>query len=182
MKNYAILLFTLFVFSFLSCEEEMNTDDNENTASALNYITYDGKEYEISQGQMYMDEYSEENSFYWLKVWITSDNLDWANASGNGNLILFDYIYSSSGTEISPGTYDCEDHHYDLEAFCWGDVSFGLNLNFTTDEADYDLILSDDGIIKVEKSGDQYDIKITGTTGEGKEIKAHYKGTIEKFN
>jgi hypothetical protein len=165
----SLLILLAFTISFVSCKDKETTPKN--------HIKYDGKIFEINYGILeYWGNWDGELDSYNFDLDLSSH--DWTN---NNEIVLsenfmFFQMYSSSETDLLPGTYNYNYDSYNALTFDYGE--FGLNFN--VDNAIYSEI--EGGSVKIKKSGAIYEITINCVDFDGKKVSAFYKGKLTFFD
>ena len=138
-----------------------------------------GSSYSLSK--MYVLNYGQYGtSNYYLDVWLTSDGIvidSTGQGSGEGEQIGF-YLISAAPT-LGEGTFTYSDNSDGPAGTMYGGVAF-VGGDFAAGTADA-MYFHGGGVLTVKLTmvGDDYVLDFTGTTDQGVEISAHYRGPIE---
>jgi len=175
-----VLFLVAFVVILAGCKKDSNDEETKN-----NSIKYNGEEYSLSKGVLenYGKVYDMES--YNMDLTLMSSGLvihevDGAidSLSGIGNILYFEIFTSKSG-ELDNGTYDFDaEETYEPGTFDFGTV--GLNLNAVTLEGE--KILVESGTIKINQTGDEFEITVNCKNETGKTITAYYKGELNYYD
>jgi len=170
--NFRVLLGILAVsLVFASCNKEEEEPSD--------HLTVDGTEYSLSKGSIkYYGMYNTDPASYNFDIFLMASTVTKStvgSADGGTGIAIYFEMYSSSATDLLPGTYTFD--------------SAGSQNALTFDYADYVLDISTDswieltaGTVKVEKSESIYKLTVDGTDSNGKKVSGYYSGTLEYFD
>jgi hypothetical protein len=174
MKNRLIgCLIALAIFAFIT--PSCNKDDDPKKSQ----IIYDGEGYELTKG--YIVNFNlvlkAAPASYEFAVFLASDGVTMSGynpPSGTGNWMGF-WLYSSSPTEIVPGTYNFGSSEavntFDGEVML--ESSYMMKLLPNTD------IIS--GTLEIDVDSDEYTFTFEGTITGGDAVTAYYKGELTEL-
>jgi hypothetical protein len=181
MKKNLNGLWVLIVLAtmFSGCKKD-SKDEARNNA-----INYEGKEYALSTG--YLEYYGKVSSkeSYNMDLTIISSGLTIRETNGEidsvygvGNVLYFE-IFTSDSSFLDSRTFTFDPQEtYEAGTFDNGIV--GLNLDVITFEGVYFPVVS--GTVKVNKSGDEYEVTVNCKNGTGKTITAYFKGPLKYYD
>jgi hypothetical protein len=155
-----------------------NKDDN----APKNQFTYEGTNYNLKTG--FIENYGASTDVAYntdltfvsseFTVHDASGEVD--SISGTGHFVYFE-IYSSSQTEIVPGTYTFDESESgNALTFDWG--AFGMNT--VAYGGTYKSLSA--GTVIVKKSGTTYTITFDCTDSNTKKITGYFKGTLDYYD
>lgn len=142
------------------------------------YFVYDGNTYELDKG--FIESYGQINenpATYNLDLVLVSPDINFSDEepSGIGHVLYFE-MFSSSMTDLVPGTYS-----YDvLATYNANTFDFGLtfiDFNLETGSGGQQMEI-EGGTVKIEKSGQTYEIAIDCTLDNGKKVTGYYKNSL----
>jgi hypothetical protein len=173
MKQFKLslsIVMALFAIVFLSCKKD-------ETAKAST-ITYNGVEYDLTKGYIINlgATVKAAPAVYGFAVFLASSGITmetYAPPTGTGNALGI-WLYSSSQTDIAPGTYT------------YGNTVEALKINegFVMLESSYSALKSlpqaniVSGTLVVAVNEAEYEFTFTGTITGGAAVSAYYKGTL----
>lgn len=186
MKNFKAMLLTSFVAIFIISCSSSDDDGNDIEAGDGSYLIIDGISYELEDGVIthYAAYSNEETHFFEISLFDTE-----IYDTGVGEFKIYDFedsiisgiyfeLWSNDSDDVSTGTYTYENtNDYSAFTYTYGEIA----INFDTEnesEENFEAIISGDVIIS--ENGDTYEISFEGTTEEGKEVSAYYKGRLIK--
>jgi hypothetical protein len=173
MKQFKLslsIVMAVFAIVILSCKKDKTTKDST--------ITYNGVAYELTKGYIVNlgTPTKAAPAVYEFAVFLTSSGITmetYAPPTGTGNAMGF-WLYSSSQTDIVPGTYT---YGNALEALT-------LKEGFVMLESSYSPLKSlsetsiESGTLVVAVNGAEYEFTFTGTITGGAAVSAYFKGTL----
>jgi hypothetical protein len=174
----AMALLAGFGFAFTSCKE----DDDDNTTTQANQITYNGVNYAIDKVAA-VRWFKKATGYNYALVFIspggqfhtTGSVID--SLSGTGTGIAFD-VYSADSNGIAAGNY-VFDSTWSGDAGTLGYVSMVMNYNFSTDEGDDVEFVG--GTLTAKKSGSDTEFTYSGKDAMGKTMSFYYKGVVKVY-
>ncbi len=182
MKHVFIKLFLfIFVFSFVlsSCDKKDNEDIEKKQE-----IVFGDKSFDLSWGLLeYFGKLEPNDEAYNFDLMLFSSGLEYVDSteeiSGKGSGIYFE-MFSESATELVPGTYNLDTTSINMKPFTFDFSGLSYNYDSATEDSEIELELKS-GSVKIEKSGDEYEITIEAMGESGEKITGYYKGTL-KYN
>jgi hypothetical protein len=171
-------LFTASLF-LISC----NNDDSSNDDSSTdNNISFDGTEYDLSQGYvLHYDDDMDSLSFYQLTLYSSSFEITYDDdayiddITGEGQTLSFE-INSSTSDDIALGTYTYSAHNSST-AGTFSYATASTYSNFETDELNSSEIT--DGTLTISKNGSSYTLSFDLTDEDGVSVTGYYSGLVE---
>lgn len=165
-----LTLGVLLTFIIMSCE---NDEDN---SSPNNYIKYENKKYELSQGYV-MYNGPRGDVFRYNPVFYSSDIKVYGDSyvdslSGNGNAI---------GFQLHTKRENLEGAYYEYQQDLTEDpyiFNGSLIVNANVENAAANEIIISDGTLFIIKFGESYTFELEGTTENGKDISFYYKDSL----
>ncbi len=153
-------------------DNEKESDSYTQSISVIqaNEFTYDDNKHELSKG--YLVDYGVGEFDVYLvndDITINSD----LSANGTGDLVYF-WMYSSSSTTLSEGSYTYSDTENDFTFYPESVVA--TNYNFANGTGTTFSPIS--GTVDIEKDGNEYTFDIELGLENGKTINGHYTGTL----
>lgn len=188
MKNLLKITFSLFFVSvlFMGCAKKPN-----NTTK--NYIKYDNKEYDLSQGYTFTVNFGAKQAHFadttmgysislmlmspGFTLHVTSNIADSVSILGTGSGITFS-ASSASQNRLEDGEY------------VFDSLSFGTPKTFNYSNAvfDYNLVTNvgtevqiNAGTFSVKTSGGDFEITFSCKTQGGKTVTGYYKGSLKSY-
>lgn len=179
MKKISTLIIGVLILSiFLAgCKKDENTPKSQ--------FTYDGIEYELSQGVMENFGQWGNNMNYNMEIVLLSSgftthesNGEIDSLSGTGHGIIFD-LFTTDANKPAVG-----DYNYDAQGtgqagtFAYGDAVINWNTQTETG-TEFEI---NGGKLTVVQSGDTYELNFSCTTDTGKTITGYYKGSLKYYD
>lgn len=178
LSKLLLLVFTIPAFLFTACKKD----------EVANLITYDGNKFKIAGGIIENFGLAKEDpASYRMGLTFFSDgisyNLENNEFSGQG-AILYANMYSSSSSDLAPGTYIYDQVSKNSLTFDGGvmidDIAYSKA--FPDGIAAKNVSIAGEaiegGTIKITKDNISYTITISATTSSEKIVKATYKGPL----
>ncbi|MBL3655804.1 hypothetical protein [Fulvivirga sediminis] len=165
--SYVVLLPLLF-----SC----GSDDDGDTATANGTVTYDGKDYSLTNGFMF--DYGAEDGHYNIDFTAHDGTANIADETVTGTVTVYSELYSP-GTSFQTGTFTYMSFFDDPEA----DDFYFYSASITIDSDGNGKINEDDntysatgGTIVVTGGGDNYTLVYNLTLSNGKKLTGTVSG------
>lgn len=172
MKKATYLLIAILALSifFDGCKKKNETPNNQ--------MTYDGVEYTLSHGLVFIFGENEGDGVYSYDLILLSPGFilhDNDSISGIGHGIVFE-LYSSNSSNPGSGDYIYDGSGEDHVGTCgYSDAVFNYNIE-TGEGTDVEAI---GGKVNVTVNGDEYEVSIDLTMAGGKSLTGFYKGTLK---
>jgi len=166
-RTFALII-TISVL-MISCQKEDILVQN-------NSFTYDGHEYNLSDGMVVRNGNSNKPHqldfivYSGFNVYRSGNQVD--SIIGTGNAIEFPVIYSPSATELTPGTYTFDQLAKSAYTFSAG----YLALNYCNDKASGKVSFFTAGKLEVVKNGDFFEFSFDLTDEANKRVQGFYRG------
>ena len=167
MENCFKLTFStiMLLFALVGCQK-----DEDFTSSQDNHLSYDGKIFNLSKGDIYYwgDEY--ESGAFVFHV-----NLHYGEDFPNQDIDICFNFFSSSSSELVAGEYTLVKGSYQPNTFSYGD--------FYLKEGSYkvDGEISS-GTVDIKTKDSIYEFSIDCITSDGNRITGYYHGILTYYN
>lgn len=186
MKNLLKITFGVFFLSilFMSCDKKSNNPTK-------NYIKYDNKEYDLSNGSLFAGDFGTKQGHltgtsqgYPLSLLLLSSGFTLHGTggmidsiSGTGSGIVFE-AYSASQGKLDEGQYVFDSLSLEKPGtFHYSDAVFNYN---SATEVGTEVEMNA-GTFSIKMSGSDYEITFDCKTYGGKDVTGYYKGTIKSY-
>ena len=172
MKYLTLSLGIVLVLILTNCESDNNNNDN---SSLSNYIKYNNKKYEITQGYvMYYgtrDDVHRYNPMFYSSDITVHGVID--SLSGTGHAIGFDL--HTSQKKLETGNYNCQTDIYEHpEPYIFsGNYIINENVQNADDNKSFKS-----GTLTIEKNNSSYIFEFNGTNSNGEYISFYYEGNV----
>lgn len=186
------LLLVLCLVSLLlsSCSVDSDNTAGVNASTTRNYLKVGNVEYDLSVGvfenfgvdnenKLYQG-YSTDLMLYSKGLSLQKNENEFYMFAGKGNAIYFE-MFSTSGKELDSQVYVFSSRApYEVGTFGNGVIIQDLDFDFkhfhSIEAKDKSEIV--EGIVNINKNGDEYTITISCVSDNGEEITGSYKGTL----
>jgi hypothetical protein len=164
------------VFCSILCSILLIGCKKDDDSGPSNSLTYSGTKYELSKG--YLENYGEtwEDNVYNFDLTLCSSGITVTEDAhtGVGNFFYFE-MYSSSATELTPGTYTFSSS--DVETPSTFDMGLaGVNYDIANEIGTYLEFVG--GTVVIEKTGSIYTITIDCALPSAAKVTGYYKGEL----
>lgn len=164
------------VFFSISCSILLTGCSKDDDSGPSNYLTYSGIKYELSKG--YLENYGEAwvDDVYNFDLTLCSSGITVTEDahSGVGNFFYFE-MYSSSATELTPGTYTFSSSG-DETPSTFDEGLAGVNYDIANEIGTYLEFVG--GTVIIEKTGNIYTITIDCALPSAAKVTGSYKGEL----
>jgi hypothetical protein len=177
--NLNVLWVLIILTTMLTgCKKDSKDEARNNAAN------FEGKEYALSKGYLeyYGKVYAKES--YNMDITIISSGITVLESNGQidsiygvGNVLYFEIFTSDSILDSRTYTFDPQETY---EPGTFDDGIVGLNLDAATFEGIFFPVVS--GTVKVNKSGDAYEVTVNCKNGDGKTITVYFKGPLKYYD
>jgi hypothetical protein len=181
MRNFKTVLFALTAIGvlFAACKKDDENDPPKNQ------MTYNGAEYELSQGiiENYGSWESSEGYNFdvtlltsGIAIYVVNDMID--SLSGIGSGVVFE-LFSSDSTHLADGIYILdEDGNGTPGTFTYGSVAIDYNVG-TQEGTEKDFI---EGTCEVNRNGETFQLSFDCKTEDNIAITGYYNGVLQAFD
>ncbi len=157
---------------------EYGNEVSFKTLVLSSYFNYEGNSYELDKGFIeYYGQINENPATYNLDLVLVSPDINFSDEepSGIGHVLYFQ-MFSSSMTDLVPGTYSYDVlATYNANTFDFGLTYIDINLDTGSGGQQMEI---EGGTVKIEKSGQTYEITIDCTLDNGKKVTGYYKNSL----
>jgi hypothetical protein len=173
MKRNYLSAVAILLLVFTGCTKEEEPD----------HFRYTVNDYPLQQGFIHNYGMPEGGYGYNFDVTLYSSgvsyNRDRHEFQGSGNVVFFQ-MFSSSATELSPGTYQFSTDEAAGAPSTFNVANFGMNVNFSDETGT--IVSSVSGTVKVSGTGEYRTFDFDCMTGTGEKVTGHFNGYVPAYD